>query len=426
MKLESSESTQLTLLTPSRLAWIFLDWAASAFSAILITLVVTYVEKFAFSNGEWGVAGGVVWAWIIATTMFASAIITPWLSAWADRKHAHQNALLGAVLLGSIACFALAMTPTDWRFCIAVSIVLAGIGFEMGAVFAGSLLPRLASGPAADRLSAAGFACGYAGGALALILATSVVATRESFGLSLSGSLRVSFAIMGGWWFIFSLPAMFIPMGQHGTREHKGTSTAELLAFTQNVLLHQHGRHLRFVLIGSMLVIGAVQTAIAQFSSVAIEEFQMDPQKVVQLVLLVQFIALPGALGVGWLSTNWNRHGALVLCLTGWATVLVLSWFIQTQPQLYALAGLLALVLGGIQSVIRATVATWAPEGHYGATFGLFQVGTKLAGCAASVAFGVLYALSGHPRAGLLALLVQLLIGWLVLRYAMPRTSRIE
>ena len=426
MKLDSIESTQLKFLTPSRLAWIFLDWAASAFSAILITLVVTYVEKIAFSRGEWGVAGGVVWAWIIAATMLASAIITPWLSAWADRKHAHQNALFGAVVIGSMSCFALAMTPTDWRFFIALSIVLAGIGFEIGAVFAGSLLPRLASGPAADRLSAAGFACGYAGGAIALILATSVVANREFFGLSLPGSLRVSFAIMGAWWFIFSLPAMLIPMGQHGSSEHKGTSTAELLAFMKGFLVHQHGRHLRFVLIGSMLVIGAVQTAIAQFSSVAIEEFQMDPQQVVQLVLLVQFVALPGALAVGWLSANWNRQGTLVLCLAGWAAVLVLSCFIQTRPQLYALATLLALVLGGILSVIRATIAAWAPTGHYGATFGLFQVGTKLAGCAASVAFGILYALSGHPRAGLVALLIQLLIGWLVLRYAMPRTSRIE
>jgi UMF1 family MFS transporter len=136
----------------------------------------------------------------------------------------------------------------------------------------------------------------------------------------------------------------------------------------------------------------------------------------VRLVLLVQFVALPGALLMGWLSARWSRRGALLLCLAGWAAVLVLAWFVHSPTQLYGLAVLLALVLGGVQSVVRATVAEMAPRGNYGATFGLLQVGTKLAGFVASLAFGALYAVSGHPRAGLLALLAQLLAGWWVLR----------
>jgi len=96
--------------------------------------------------------------------------------------------------------------------------------------------------------------------------------------------------------------------------------------------------------------------------------------------------------------------------------VLVLAWFVESVPQLYALAVLLALVLGGVQSVIRATVAEAAPEGSAGVTFGLLQVGSKLSGAAAGLAFGGLYLASGHPRAGLAALLVQLLAGWWALR----------
>jgi MFS-type transporter involved in bile tolerance (Atg22 family) len=62
--------------------------------------------------------------------------------------------------------------------------------------------------------------------------------------------------------------------------------------------------------------------------------------------------------------------------------------------------------------VIRATVAGLAPQGRFGATFGLLQVGTKLAGFVASLAFGLLYQITGDARSGLLALLVQLLAGW--------------
>jgi len=132
-------------------------------------------------------------------------------------------------------------------------------------------------------------------------------------------------------------------------------------------------------------------------------------------VLLVQFVALPGALFMGWLSTRWSRAGALAVCVAGWLTVIVLAAFVQNPRQLTALAVLLALVLGGVQSVIRATVAVRAPEGRFGATFGLLQVGTKLAGCVASLLFGAAYAASGESRAGLIVLFGQLALGaWVV------------
>jgi UMF1 family MFS transporter len=119
---------------------------------------------------------------------------------------------------------------------------------------------------------------------------------------------------------------------------------------------------------------------------------------------------------MGWLSTVWSRAGALTTCLVGWLAVIALAGFIETPAQLTALAVLLALVLGGVQSVVRATIAVLAPPGRFGATFGLMQVGTKLAGFVASLLFGATYAATGNPRTGLAVLLAQLLAGWLVLR----------
>jgi UMF1 family MFS transporter len=96
--------------------------------------------------------------------------------------------------------------------------------------------------------------------------------------------------------------------------------------------------------------------------------------------------------------------------------VLVLAWFIETPAQLHALAVLLALVLGGLQSVLRASIAALAPEGRSGVTFGLMQVGSKLSGFVASLAFGGVQAITHDPRTGLGVLLVQLLAGWWLLR----------
>ena len=119
---------------PADLAWVLLDWAASAFSTILITLVVAYVEKIVFADLAWGVPGGVVWAWIIAAAMLGSALLAPWLSAWADRRHGHKQALMTSVAVGSGACLLLAAAPPDWRLAVAASIVVANIGFDMAAI----------------------------------------------------------------------------------------------------------------------------------------------------------------------------------------------------------------------------------------------------------------------------------------------------
>jgi UMF1 family MFS transporter len=222
-----------------------------------------------------------------------------------------------------------------------------------------------------------------------------------------------------GWWLVFSLPAAFARFGDGGRERHAATSGRELLDFAASLARPaalDTAAPLGPVLVGAMLALGAVQTAIAQFSSLALEQFDLDGPALVRLVLLVQAVALPGALGIGWLSTRCGRRLAMAVCLGGWIAVLVLAWFIRTPTQLHALAVLLALVLGGIQSVVRASVAVLAPEGRAGVTFGLMQVGTKLAGFTASLAFGGVQLATGDPRAGLAALLLQILIGWWLLR----------
>ena len=400
-------------------AWVLLDWAASGFSTVLITLVVTYVERVAFRDGAWGMQAGVVWAWTLAAAMLASAIAAPWLSAWADRTHAHRRALVGSVAAGAGALVLLGSVPPTASVAIIAAIVLGNVGFDLAAIFTGSLLPRIAHGPAADRLSACGFAAGYAGGALALVAATVLVTGHDRLGLSAAGGLRAAFIFTGAWWLLFSLPAAMARFGDGAQEAHAATSGRELLDFARSLVSPAPGdglAPLAAVLTGAMLVLGAVQTAIAQFSSVALEEFHLDGPALVRLVLLVQAVALPGALGIGWLAARVSRRLAIALCLAGWIAVLVAAWFVDSELHLYGLAVLLALVLGGVQSVLRATVADAAPQGRAGATFGLLQVGTKLSGFVASFAFGAIYELSGRPRAGLACLAVQVIVGWWVLR----------
>ena len=349
---------------------------------------------------------------------------------------------MASVVVGAAALLVLAAAQPSARMVIVAAVAVANVGFDMAAIFTGSLLPQIASGREADRLSAGGFAAGYAGGAVALLIATAVVAAHDRLGLTAPGALRVAFVFTGCWWLLFSLPAAWARFGTDGRTDgagaevHAGSSAGELLAFARSLAGPSDvvesgmvenggaGRSLGRVLLGCVLVLGAVQTAIAQFSSVALEEFHLEGTALVWLVLLVQALALPGALFVGWLSSRWSRDGAMAVCLLGWLVVLALACLVQTPTQLHWLAVLLALVLGGVQSVIRATVAGLAPRGRFGATFGLMQVGTKLSGFVASLLFGAVLAMSGLPRAGLITLLVQIAAGWWFLRRQRRRAAQ--
>ena len=405
-------------------AWLLLDWAASAFSTVLITLVVAYVDTIVFAKGAWGMPAGVVWAWTLAAAMLTSAILTPWLAAWSDRHDAHQRSLTGGVFAGAGGLIAMAAVPETWQPGVIATIIVAAVGFDVAQVFTGSLLPRIATGPRADRLSAGGFALGYAGGAMALVAATTIVMAHDRLGLSVAGGIRAAFCFTGCWWLLFSVPALrarFPQVADH----HAASSAAELVAFARQLAAPAaDGRShpLARTLGGGMLVLGAVQTAIGQFSSIALEEFHLDSVALVRLVLLVQAVALPGALGIGWLSGWWGRSRALAGCVAGWTAVLLLAWLVDTTWELYGLAVLLALVLGGVQSSLRATVAAATPPGRGGATFGLLQVGTKLSGAAANLGFGAALVATGNGRAGLLILVVQILAGWWMLGGGTNRT----
>ena len=366
-----------------------------------------------FPQGGFGVPAGVIWAWTLAAAMLLSAVLTPLAAAWADRRHAQQRALVVATTVGTGGLVLLAATPPALQAVALAAVIVGCVGFDLAQVFTSSLLPRIADDRSADRLSAQGFAAGYAGGAIALVAATAVVGAHSGLGLTAAGGLRASFLLTAAWWSVFSLPAVFARFGDAAGERHAATSGRELLDFARGLVRTEPAADGRLgkALLGSTLVLGAVQTAIGQFSSVALERFDLDGPALVRLILLVQAVALPGALAVGWLSGRFGRRLATLVCLTGWVAVVTLSWFVATPAQLHALAVLLALVLGGIQSVLRATIAALAPAGHAAASFGVMQVGTKLAGFVASLAFGGAQLLAHEPRAGLLVLLAQLLAG---------------
>ena len=243
-----------------------------------------------FPKGGWGLEAGVVWAWTVA-------------AAWADCRDAHPRALVVGTVVGAGGLLALAAAPVSVGLAVVAATVMACVGFDVAQVFTGSLLSRIAGERGTNGLSAAGFAAGYAGGAIALVLATATVAAHDRFGLDVAGGLRLAFAATAAWWLAFSIPGAIVRFGSGDGARHAPDPGSELVDFARRLVGRADGDvapQFASVICGSMLALGGVQTAIAQFSSIALQEFDLDGPALVRIVPLVQLVALPGAIAVGW------------------------------------------------------------------------------------------------------------------------------
>ena len=172
---------------------------------------------------------------------------------------------------------------------------------------------------------------------------------------------------------------------------------------------------LAFFLLSFLFYNDGIQTIISQASTFALHELAFSESSLMGVILMIQFVALPGAILVGWCSDWFGRKRTLVGCLAVWASVLVFALFINTQSEFWLLAIAIAIVLGGTQSVSRSLMATMIPRGESAQYFGLFNFSGKATSFMGTFLFGAIVAVTDSSRAAIFGLLPLFLIGGLLL-----------
>ncbi|MGC4002510.1 MAG: MFS transporter [Pirellulales bacterium] len=295
-----------------------------------------------------------------------------------------------------------------------------------------------------NKVSAFGFALGYLGGALALIVALLLIGYGDSLGWSGEQKLRCGLAVMGLWWGIFSLPAILFLRDRKAGREPilivetTTTTVADPAApFASPTTLETRKtlmvavrsafrdvrrtlgdmrdyRMLALFLIGFLLYNDCVQTVISQASNFAEKDLGFSTEELIQVVLMIQFVALPGSLFIGWLSDKIGQSKVLFLCLFTWAAILLSAWFVEEKIHFWIMGACVALVMGGIQSVSRAIMGTMTPPEKSAEFFGFFNLSSKATCFIGPLIFGAVYQSTGKYKLAILSLLAQLILGMLI------------
>jgi UMF1 family MFS transporter len=367
----------------------------------------------------WALLPGQLFFYAIPFSALIQVVTLPILGAFVDRSSRKRAWLAWTAYLGAATTVAMFfIIPGRWQLGIAL-VVISNILFQASVVVYDSFLPEIADADDRDRVSSRGWALGYIGGGLLLLLNILLLAF-EPFGISGTLALRVSLASAGVWWAIFTIiPLRMLEDGP--ALESSGTTSQavrgafrELIRTTR--LIASYPETLKF-LVAFLLFNGGVGTVIVAAGSYAVEELRIDETSLVVAILMVQFVAFFGAIVMGRLAERAGAKTVVLWSLVLWSAVVTYGRFVPEGEVLvfFALAGAIGFVLGGTQALSRSLFSHLVPAGREAEFFSFYQIsdrGTNILGPAAlAIALGVF----GSYRQGLLVLIVFFIAGGLML-----------
>jgi UMF1 family MFS transporter len=419
-------------------AWYFYDWANSAFSTTVVTVflgpyLTTLAEDAAGVDGRvgfllWEVRPGTYFSLLISISVVLQVLVLPVTGAIADRS-GHQRQLLASfAAIGSVATMTMVVL-TDGRFVLGgVLLVVANLAFGMSVVVYNSFLPQISTPDERDRVSSRGWALGYLGGAVLLVLNLVLYLGHEQIGLTEREAVRISLLSAGVWWAVFTvIPVVGLrnPPRAEGAEDHGVERLAAGGVLSSG--FRQLGGTLRDIrrypqtllfLLAYLLYNDGIQTVIALAAVYIEKELLLDTSVSIAVILLVQVVAFAGALALGRLAGRWGAQRVILASLVVWGVILVVAFFLPQEEPLgvYLIAAMIGFVLGGSQALSRSLYSQLIPRAREAEYFAFYEISERGTSWLGTLTFALTYELSGSYRVAIVVLVVFFVAGGLLLR----------
>lgn len=413
----------LGLDRPEARAWALYDWANSAFATTISAAVLpVYFGQVATAGLPDG-SGLTLWSYTNAAALLIVALVSPLLGALADLLGAKKRMLAASMLVGVAGTTALFWVGEgDWRLA-STAFVVGFVGFASANVFYDSLLGHVAPKGMVDRLSASGFALGYFGGGVLLVVNLAMILRPAWFGFPASDPTlptRAAFVTVAVWWAAFSVP-LFRRVREPAVapRARDGRSpiavSARRIRRTVAELGTPRYRQLLLFLIAFWLYGDGIGTIIKLATSYG-EEIGLGREHLIGALVLTQFVGVPFALLFGPLTARLGQRRAISLGLVVYIGISIAAFFVEAAWHFWALALAVATVQGGTQAVSRSLFSDLVPAARSSEFFGFFSVMNKFAGILGPLLVGVINDATGNSRLSIVSLVIFFAAGLLVLQ----------
>lgn len=421
-------------------AWAFYDWANSTYSLVIASAIFPLFYGALFRGvgiEEIEVFGMMLRRsplifYTTAIAFLVVAIISPILSGVADYLGNKKFFLKLFCYLGAFSTIGLYWFSLEHIYLSLTLYALGLIGFWGSLVFYNSYLPDVAYPEQHDKISAKGYSLGYVGSVLLLIACLAMILGYETFGFEDEGfPTRLSFVLTGVWWIGFSqYTYAYLPQGNQAqgklTKDVFFNGFKELRAIWSSM---QDQLRLKKYLIAFFVYSMAVQTvmlAAAYFGEQELE-WGSDSERTTGLIvsiLLIQLVAVLGAILTSKLSSRVGNIKALVIINVIWIVICAWAYFVYTPFQFYITAGFVGLVMGGIQSLSRSTYAKFLPETEDTTSyFSFYDVAEKIGIIIGMFLYGFIEEITGSMRYSIVFLILFFAVG-VVLLYRVPKENK--
>jgi UMF1 family MFS transporter len=417
----------------AKFGWCLYDWANSAFATVILSAVLpVYFASLVPETGvtlPWSnepVPATALWGYLVSLSMILVAVMAPGLGNLADRRGWRRRLLIIFCLLGSLATCSLVFAGPGKYQLAAMLFILGNVGFAAGNIFYNAYLPDLASGYESDRLSARGYALGYIGGGLMLLVVFLMIQQHQLLGLPDKGvATRFGFLLTGTWWLAFALPTFVwlkgVPVSPGA--QHRLRTPRDYLRTLAD--LHSY-RDLSRFLIAFLIYNDGIQTIIAVSAIFASEELGLGTGTILGCFLMIQFVAMPGALLFSRLAGRFDTKRAVMTTLLVFIMITVYASIMTSAIEFWVLGFAVAIVLGGSQALSRSLFSSMVPKQRSAEFFGFYAISSKFASIFGPLAFALLIDLTGSNRIAILALALFFVVGCLLLMGVNVEKGRVQ
>jgi UMF1 family MFS transporter len=410
--------------------WVMYDWANSAFSTTVVTVFLgpylsSITQAAADANGMVHLFGIPIkydsfFTYCVSVSILLQVALLPVLGAIADYSHLRKRMLMFFSTLGAVATILLFLVTPGLHWLGGFLFILANLAFGASIVFYNAYLPDIASPDQRDNVSSRGFALGYAGGGILLLLNLILFSFREKLGVDSALAARVSLASAGFWWLGFSLITFRALKSRHAMRQMPAGASYLTVGFRQlgNTFrqIRKFPETVRY-LVAFLIYNDGIQTVIVVAAIFASIELGMDDEQLILVILMIQAVAFLGAFFLfPFLARVLGAKGAIVLSLIVWSLVVIYAFAaLTTQFQFWILGAVIALVLGGSQALSRSLFAQMIPKGREAEFFSFYEVSDRATSFLGPLIFGLANQIFGSLRYGILSLIILFIVGFVIL-----------
>ncbi|NNN34055.1 MFS transporter [Streptomyces sp. S3(2020)] len=405
--------------------WYFYDWACSVYSTSVLTVflgpyLTSVAEDAADADGYIHPLGipvraGSFFAYSVSLSVIVAVLVMPLVGAAADRTGRKKPLLAAAAYTGAAATTGLFFLDGHRYLLGGALLIVANAAMSVGMMLYNSYLPQIAGPEERDAVSARGWAFGYAAGSLVLVVNLVLYTAHDSFGLSEGMAVRICLASAGLWWGAFTL----VPLRRlHDRRMPQKEATApgfrQLAATVRD--MRRHPLTLSFLL-AYLVYNDGIQTVISQASVYGSEELGLGQSTLIGAVLLVQVLAVAGALGMGRLARVYGAKRTILGSLAAWTLTLAAGYFLPAGAPVwfFVLASGIGLVLGGSQALSRSLFSHLVPPGKEAEYFSAYEMSDRGMSWLGPLLFGITYQLTGSYRDAIISLVIFFVLGFCLL-----------